>query len=67
MIDRARRDRRTHLLTFGPGRGKGAVVEFDVVRRALPRSCRSGYGSTMVRVPNSSAVISTLPGGKLYV
>ncbi|MEV0291846.1 hypothetical protein AB0H36_47680 [Kribbella sp. NPDC050820] len=37
------------------------------MRRALPRSSRSGYGSAMVRVPNSSTVISTLPGGKLYV
>ncbi|TDO33207.1 hypothetical protein EV643_1335 [Kribbella sp. VKM Ac-2527] len=47
--------------------GESAAVHFDVLRRALPRSSRSGYGSAMVRVPNSTTVMSTLPGGKLYV
>lgn len=50
-----------------PDCGESAAVEFEVLRRALPSSSSSGYGSAMVRVPNSTTVLSTLPSGKLYI
>jgi hypothetical protein len=42
-------------------------VEIETSHWDLPTTSTAGYGSNLVRVPGTTSVLSTLPGGKMYL
>ena len=42
-------------------------MEIETLRWDLPTTSTAGYGSDLIRVPNTTNVLSTLPGGKMYI
>jgi hypothetical protein len=55
------------IVDLEPGDGESVAVEIETSHWDLPTTSTAGYGSNLVRVPGTTSVLSTLPGGRMYL